>query len=153
MTGRAWELLAVPLRAARRSGLVWGFSLAALIALTVAFYPAFRDEPELSGIIEGMPDALIDAFGLADFGTPAGFLRGNRSGRIAIEPGGTAHCTWPDEIPFLTLWDRFFFRRLDRRRRFNLRRRRRRESIHDIEFELRWQHVRQGVVNLQGARR
>ena len=77
MTARAWELLAVPLRAARRSGLVWGLSLAALIALTVAFYPAFRDEPELSSIIEGMPDALIDAFGLADFGTPAGFLRGN----------------------------------------------------------------------------
>jgi ABC-2 type transport system permease protein len=77
MTGRTWELLAVPLRAARRSGLVWGLSLAALIALTVAFYPAFRDEPELSSIIEGMPDALIDAFGLSDFGTPAGFLRGN----------------------------------------------------------------------------
>ena len=77
MTTRTWELLAVPLRAARRSGLVWGLSLAALIALTVAFYPAFRDEPELSSIIEGMPDALIDAFGLADFGTPAGFLRGN----------------------------------------------------------------------------
>ena len=77
MSGRTWELLAVPLRAARRSGLVWGLSLAALIALTVAFYPAFRDEPELSSIIEGMPDALIDAFGLSDFGTPAGFLRGN----------------------------------------------------------------------------
>jgi ABC-2 type transport system permease protein len=77
MTARTWELLAVPLRAARRSGLVWALSLAALIALTVAFYPAFRDEPELSSIIEGMPDALIDAFGLSDFGTPAGFLRGN----------------------------------------------------------------------------
>ena len=77
MTARAWELLAVPLRAARRAGLVWGLSLAALIVLTVAFYPAFRDEPELNNLIEGMPDALIDAFGLADFGTPAGFLRGN----------------------------------------------------------------------------
>ena len=77
MTKRAWELLAVPLRAARRSGLVWGLSLAALIVLTVAFYPAFRDEPELGDLIAGMPDALIDAFGLADFGTPAGFLRGN----------------------------------------------------------------------------
>ena len=74
---RAWELAAVALRGARRSAIVWGLSLAALILVTVAFYPAFRDEPELSNIIEGMPDALIDAFGLADFGTPAGFLRGN----------------------------------------------------------------------------
>ncbi len=31
MNARAWELLAVPLRAARRAGLVWGLSLAALI--------------------------------------------------------------------------------------------------------------------------
>jgi ABC-2 type transport system permease protein len=74
---RAWELAAVPLRAARRSGIVWALSLAVLIGLTVAFYPAFRDEPELDNIIQGMPEALRDAFGLADFGTPAGFLRGN----------------------------------------------------------------------------
>jgi ABC-2 type transport system permease protein len=74
---RAWELVAVPLRAARRASLVWGLSVAALVVVTVAFYPAFRDEPQLSNIIEGMPDALIDAFGLADFGSPAGFLRGN----------------------------------------------------------------------------
>ncbi|MGH8914189.1 MAG: ABC transporter permease subunit [Acidimicrobiia bacterium] len=76
MSGRA-ELLAVPFRALRRAGLVWGLSLAALIILTVAFYPSFRDEPELGDLIDGMPDALISAFGLADFGTPEGFLRGN----------------------------------------------------------------------------
>jgi ABC-2 type transport system permease protein len=77
VTARAYELLAVPLRAARRASLVWALCLGALIALTVAFYPPFRDEAELSDLIEGMPDALVQAFGLADFGTPAGFLRGN----------------------------------------------------------------------------
>jgi ABC-2 type transport system permease protein len=77
LNARSRELLAVPVRAARRAGLVWGLSLAALIVLTVAFYPAFRDQPELSNLIAGMPSALVDAFGLADFGTPAGFLRGN----------------------------------------------------------------------------
>jgi ABC-2 type transport system permease protein len=77
MTGRALELVRIPLRMARRAGLIWGLSLAALIVLTVAFYPAFRDEPELSGIIESIPQPLVDAFGLSDFGTPAGFLRGN----------------------------------------------------------------------------
>lgn len=77
MNGRFYELVAAPWRAARRASVVWGLSLGALIALTVAFYPPFRDEAELSDLIEGMPDALIQAFGLADFGTPAGFLRGN----------------------------------------------------------------------------
>ena len=77
MIGRAWELLAVPLRAARRASLVWGLSLAALIVLTVAFWPSFRDEPGLSDLIAGMPEPMVQAFGLADFGTPAGFLRGN----------------------------------------------------------------------------
>ena len=74
---RWWELVAVPLRAARRASLVWAFSLGALIALTVAFWPAFRDQPELENIVKGMPQPLIEAFGLADFGTPVGFLRGN----------------------------------------------------------------------------
>lgn len=75
--GRTWELIAVALRAVRRAGVVWALSIAALIALTVAFWPAFRDEAALDDIIASMPQALIDAFGLADFGTPAGFLRGN----------------------------------------------------------------------------
>jgi ABC-2 type transport system permease protein len=74
---RALELIAVPLRGARRAGLVWGLSLAALIALTVAFWPAFRDEPELSNLVAGLPQPLVEAFGLTEFGTPAGFLSGN----------------------------------------------------------------------------
>lgn len=77
MIGRAWELLAIPMRAARRASLVWGLSLAALIVLTVAFWPPFRDQPELSDIVAGMPEPLIEAFGLADFASPEGFLRGN----------------------------------------------------------------------------
>ncbi|MGH2457121.1 MAG: ABC transporter permease subunit [Candidatus Limnocylindria bacterium] len=77
MIRRAWELFAVPSRAARRAGLVWGISLAILIVLTVAFWPSFRDQPELSDIVAGMPEPLIEAFGLADFNSPEGFLRGN----------------------------------------------------------------------------
>jgi ABC-2 type transport system permease protein len=77
VSARAYELFAVPLRAARRASVVWALCLGALIGLTVAFYPAFRDQPDLSSLVEGMPDALVQAFGLSDFGTPAGFLRGN----------------------------------------------------------------------------
>lgn len=77
MSGRAWELLAVPLLAARRASLVWALSLGVLIVLTVAFWPPFRDEPNLSDLMAGIPEPMVEAFGLADFGTPAGFLRGN----------------------------------------------------------------------------
>jgi ABC-2 type transport system permease protein len=77
MSRRTVELLAIPLRAARRAGIVWAISLAVLIGLTVAFWPSFRDQPELSDIVEGMPEPLIEAFGLADFNSPEGFLRGN----------------------------------------------------------------------------
>ncbi|MEO8251656.1 MAG: ABC transporter permease subunit [Chloroflexota bacterium] len=77
MTAQRWELLAIPLRSLRRSGMVWAFSLGALIALTVAFWPAFRSEGDLSKIVDALPQPVIDAFGLADFGSPAGFLRGN----------------------------------------------------------------------------
>lgn len=77
MIGRGWELFAVALRAARRAGLVWGISLAILVALTVAFYPSFRDSNALEAMMADIPQPLIDAFGLADFGSPAGFLRGN----------------------------------------------------------------------------
>jgi ABC-2 type transport system permease protein len=57
--------------------MVWAVSMAALIALTVAFWPAFQTEADLSKIVEALPKPIIDAFGLADFGSPAGFLRGN----------------------------------------------------------------------------
>jgi ABC-2 type transport system permease protein len=77
MSSRARELVAVALRGARRAGLVWSISLAILIILTVAFWPSFRDQPELADIVEGMPQQLVDAFGLAEFNTPEGFLRGN----------------------------------------------------------------------------
>ena len=74
---RAWELVAVPLRAARRAGTVWGISLVILIGLTIAFYPSFRDSSGIEDIMSDIPQPLIDAFGLADFNSPAGFLRGN----------------------------------------------------------------------------
>jgi ABC-2 type transport system permease protein len=77
MMGRVRELLAVPLRSLRRSGTVWAVSMAALIALTVAFWPAFEAEADLGKIVDALPKEVIDAFGLADFGSPAGFLRGN----------------------------------------------------------------------------
>jgi ABC-2 type transport system permease protein len=77
MSARAVELVLAPLRSLRRSTIGWGMGLAALIALTVAFWPAFQGSTGISEAIEQLPGGIVDAFGLAEFGTPAGFLRGN----------------------------------------------------------------------------
>jgi ABC-2 type transport system permease protein len=71
------ELALGPLRQMRRSLLGWGIGLGALVAVTVAFWPAFRGSSGISEAIDKLPSGVIDAFGLAGFGTPAGFLRGN----------------------------------------------------------------------------
>jgi len=66
-----------PFVALRRSGLLWLASLAALVALTVAFWPAFEGASGISQAIEQLPASLVQAFGLAGIGTPAGFLQAN----------------------------------------------------------------------------
>ena len=77
MNGAYLELALGPLRQMRRSLLGWGIGLGALVAVTVAFWPAFRGSSGISEAIDQLPSGVIDAFGLAGFGTPAGFLRGN----------------------------------------------------------------------------
>jgi ABC-2 type transport system permease protein len=76
MTSTTYEILAVPLRAARRASLVWAVSLALLVVMTVAFWPAFSSDERLAQILEGFPKPLLEAFGLQDFASPAGYLRG-----------------------------------------------------------------------------
>jgi hypothetical protein len=60
-----------------RSLVGWVIGLGALIAVTVAFWPAFEGSSGISEAIDNLPAGVVDAFGLAGFGTPAGFLRGN----------------------------------------------------------------------------
>jgi ABC-2 type transport system permease protein len=71
------SLFAAPLRGLRRATVWWSIGIAVLVALTVAFWPAFRGSSGISEAIEQLPAGIIQAFGLQDFGTPAGFLRGN----------------------------------------------------------------------------
>lgn len=77
MSARSLELLMGPMRAVRRAGLLWAASLAALVALTVAFWPAFKGATGMTEMLDQMPQGLVQAFGLQDFGTAAGYLRGN----------------------------------------------------------------------------
>lgn len=70
-------VLVAGLRSLRRSTGWWSIALAALVAATVAFWPAFKGASGISQAIDTLPGPVVDAFGLRDFGTPAGFLRGN----------------------------------------------------------------------------
>jgi ABC-2 type transport system permease protein len=77
MNARILELVGSPLRAMRRAVFWWSLGLAALIGMTVAVWPAFKGSSGISQAMDQLPSGVVQAFGLADFGTPAGFLRGN----------------------------------------------------------------------------
>jgi ABC-2 type transport system permease protein len=77
MNTAAIELVVGPIRQLRRSILGWGIGLGSLVGVTVAFWPAFRGSSGITEAIEQLPSGIVEAFGLAEFGTPAGFLRGN----------------------------------------------------------------------------
>lgn len=77
MNARTLELIAVPLRAVRRAVLWWAIGLAALVAMTMSVWPAFKGSSGISQAIDQLPSGVVQAFGLQDFGTPAGFLRAN----------------------------------------------------------------------------
>lgn len=70
-------LVGAPLRAVRRATFWWSVGLAALVAVTIAFWPIFRGSSGISEAIDQLPPAIVQAFGLENFATPAGFLRGN----------------------------------------------------------------------------
>jgi ABC-2 type transport system permease protein len=61
----------------RRATIWWSLGLAALIAGTISVWPAFKGSSGISQAMDQLPSGVVQAFGLADFGTPAGFLRGN----------------------------------------------------------------------------
>jgi ABC-2 type transport system permease protein len=77
MNARIIELVGGPLRAMRRAVFWWCLGLAALVAATISIWPAFKGSSGLSQAIDQLPAGVVQAFGLADFGTPAGFLRAN----------------------------------------------------------------------------
>ena len=77
MSGRTRELLFGPMRAITRSGSIWVLSIVALVGITIAFWPSFQGSTSLTDLVNQMPQGMVQAFGLQDFGSPAGYLRGN----------------------------------------------------------------------------
>ncbi len=66
-----------PMRSIRRAAIIWLVAIAALVFVTVAFWPAFKGSSGISQAIDQMPSGLVQALGMQDFASPAGFLRGN----------------------------------------------------------------------------
>jgi ABC-2 type transport system permease protein len=77
MNAQMIELVGGPLRAMRRAMIWWSIGLAALMAGTISVWPAFKGSSGISAAMDQLPSGVVQAFGLQDFGTPAGFLRGN----------------------------------------------------------------------------
>ena len=75
-SGRWAELVGGPFRAAWRAGLGWSIVFALLVVSTVAFWPAFKGSTALNDALQVLPQAMLQAFGLEDFASPAGYLRG-----------------------------------------------------------------------------
>jgi beta-exotoxin I transport system permease protein len=74
---QAAAVVIASLRSMRRAVIWWSVSNAGFVALTIAFWPVFKGASGISAAIGQLPPAVIEAFGLQDFGSPAGFLRGN----------------------------------------------------------------------------
>jgi ABC-2 type transport system permease protein len=68
--------VAGPFRAGWRSGLGWAIGFGLIVVSTVAFWPAFKGSTALNSALEVLPRGMIEAFGLQDFASPAGYLRG-----------------------------------------------------------------------------
>lgn len=58
----------------RRTLALWGIAVAAVCAMYTAFYPAMGGGEEMEALIAAMPEALVEALGYDQIGTPAGFL-------------------------------------------------------------------------------
>src|SRR6266705_3341222 len=74
--GRWFELVGGPFRSSWRAGLGWTIAFVLLVVSTVAFWPAFKGSAALDQVFQTMPQGVIEAFGLQNFASPAGYLRG-----------------------------------------------------------------------------
>lgn len=67
------EVLRDHLRATRRGILWWACGLAVYVAVNWALYPAVRDSPDIAGLVQRLPAALRQAFGIEDLISPGGY--------------------------------------------------------------------------------
>ncbi len=70
------ELALRTLRAERGALLGWGLSTVALVAVVLAFWPSIDGNDALTRSFSELPPSVQSAVGIADLGTPDGYLQG-----------------------------------------------------------------------------
>jgi len=70
------------LRARARGLGLWGFALAAVSAMYIAFWPVMGGD-EMAAMIAGLPEAMVTAMGYDRIGTPGGYITSTVYGLIA----------------------------------------------------------------------
>jgi len=74
--GRRFELATGPFQASWRAGIGWSVAFVLMVVGTVAFWPAFQTSSGIMDALDQLPPELLEAFGLEDFASPAGYLKG-----------------------------------------------------------------------------
>lgn len=75
MSGETAELVRRGLHAQRRSGFWWGVGILALALVSVVFWPSLEGSSALTDLTKSS-GSLMEAFGVQDFATAAGYLDG-----------------------------------------------------------------------------
>lgn len=57
----------------RRSLVLWSVALAAIATMYIGIYPVMGVE-DMSAMVDDLPDAMVNAFGYDEIGTPAGYI-------------------------------------------------------------------------------
>jgi ABC-2 type transport system permease protein len=70
------ELAVVTLRLDRRAVAGWCAATIVLVAVVLAFWPSISDNPALEESFSSLPPSVQAATGIADLGTPEGYLQG-----------------------------------------------------------------------------
>ena len=66
----------MPFRTSWRAGLGWSIAFVLMVVGTVAFWPAFQSSSGIMDALDQLPPGLLEAFGMEDVASPAGYLKG-----------------------------------------------------------------------------
>lgn len=77
------ELALRTLRSERAALIGWGVSTLALVAVVLAFWPSIDGNAALTDSFSELPPSVQSAIGIADLGTPAGYLQGQLFSTLA----------------------------------------------------------------------
>lgn len=73
MAAEPTPVLSGVMREQRRSLVLWGLALTAVSTLYIGIYPVMG-VADMAAMVENLPEAMVNAFGYDEIGTPAGYI-------------------------------------------------------------------------------